>query len=837
MYNIYDQRQKVLKWVLVTCLSGDTIIPCSIEGEIKFKPISEITDGYMFNKEGILDIEDDLKVLGLTDDLKSSQLPVKRIFKFRSPKKMLLIKLQNGRKMRVTKDHPCYYLKNGIMKFKLGDELAVGDYFPIATKIDVNNKKRKQLNLTNVLRRNLSVEELPLWRAFGGQLKDIISKNYNSIRDSASNDYSNKSIWNWREYSYLPFQYLNHIESNNLDNLIESIGRGRRNGGEIQRIPNTISLDFDLGFLMGYFVGDGNAKNNMVRFAINIEDHDVAAMLQRIIHEKFNLPTNLRKESHANMNLLQVNSIALKRIFEIGFGLSGSAKGGKLDIPDIVLDSNTEMIYGFLSGMIASDGHVSKKRNFIGISTCDSSFARKLGLMLSVLGIEYRLAYSNNIYVIQFRNKRQLEIFFNNGWLKFKHRKRVEDKLRSTSQIREAHIPVHESGLLNLSKRTRSTRNPRITRRECISRKDTRTKIDQIKNNLYKLNNIEKIRFKNIENIVNSDLAFQKIVSIEEIRPTTPYVYCFEVSGGLPGFVIDGNIFTHNCFGYTGYKNARFGRIECHESITAFARELLLDAMEVAEERGYDVLHGIVDSLWVSVKTTNKNDRKDTDLDFEALCSAISQRTGVNIEFEGYYRWIVFLPNKSTGVGALTRYYGLLDSGEFKVRGVELRQRSTPKFFVKLQQELLDTLATADTKDDLLKLVKTDVLGVLRQYMSKLLSGQCDPHELLFAHRVTRAADEYRVFNHRVAALKQLNEEGVTVHPGETVHYVVLNHTSRDPNTRVRVLELMDGTEKYDKSEYVKYLYRIGDSLLRPFGYTEEKLQDVLGKGVQSTLS
>ena len=33
------------------------------------------------------------------------------------------------------------------------------------------------------------------------------------------------------------------------------------------------------------------------------------------------------------------------------------------------------------------------------------------------------------------------------------------------------------------------------------------------------------------------------------------------------------------CFGYTGYKNARFGRIECHEAICAWSREILLQAM------------------------------------------------------------------------------------------------------------------------------------------------------------------------------------------------------------------------------------------------------------------
>ena len=53
------------------------------------------------------------------------------------------------------------------------------------------------------------------------------------------------------------------------------------------------------------------------------------------------------------------------------------------------------------------------------------------------------------------------------------------------------------------------------------------------------------------------------------------------------------------CFGYTGYKNARFGKIEAHEAINAVARETLLVAKEIAEERGYEMLHALVDSLYV----------------------------------------------------------------------------------------------------------------------------------------------------------------------------------------------------------------------------------------------
>ena len=56
------------------------------------------------------------------------------------------------------------------------------------------------------------------------------------------------------------------------------------------------------------------------------------------------------------------------------------------------------------------------------------------------------------------------------------------------------------------------------------------------------------------------------------------------------------------CFGYLGYRNARFGRIEAHEAVTAFGRESLLQAKEICEEEGFELLHAITDSLWIRKK-------------------------------------------------------------------------------------------------------------------------------------------------------------------------------------------------------------------------------------------
>ncbi len=65
-----------------------------------------------------------------------------------------------------------------------------------------------------------------------------------------------------------------------------------------------------------------------------------------------------------------------------------------------------------------------------------------------------------------------------------------------------------------------------------------------------------------------------------------------------------------SCFGYMGYKKARFGRIEAHESITAWGRETLLRAKEIAEGAGFEMLHALTDSLWIKKPGVNEEEMR-----------------------------------------------------------------------------------------------------------------------------------------------------------------------------------------------------------------------------------
>ena len=151
------------------------------------------------------------------------------------------------------------------------------------------------------------------------------------------------------------------------------------------------------------------------------------------------------------------------------------------------------------------------------------------------------------------------------------------------------------------------------------------------------------------------------------------------------------------CFGYLGYKNAKFGTVDGHIGVCAFGREALLNASHTAEEQGFEVIHGIVDSLWLK--------KPDARLeDYENLCKAITKQTGIPISFEGRYKWIVFLPSKMhPRVGVLNRYYGIMEDGKIKVRGLEIRKRDTPRFVFDAQTEMIDTLATANNTAELRK--------------------------------------------------------------------------------------------------------------------------------------
>jgi DNA polymerase I len=241
------------------------------------------------------------------------------------------------------------------------------------------------------------------------------------------------------------------------------------------------------------------------------------------------------------------------------------------------------------------------------------------------------------------------------------------------------------------------------------------------------------------------------------------------------------------CFGYTGYRNAKFGRIEVHEAITGRAREILLRSREVAEELGCEVIHGIVDCLWVR--------GCPGDLPAERIAEA----TGLPVELERY-SWIVFLP-MSDGFGAYNRYYGRFDGGGYKMRGIAARRGDTPPYIRIVQEEMLARMETAPDAAALATL-EPEVVGLYRKAVDGLRGA--DPREMAVRRQVSRLSYSRRC--PEASAVAACRAGGIAVSPGMEIGYVV-----RD--ARRWEVDLEWNATGFDAGYYRKLLDRAWDEI------------------------
>ena len=208
------------------------------------------------------------------------------------------------------------------------------------------------------------------------------------------------------------------------------------------------------------------------------------------------------------------------------------------------------------------------------------------------------------------------------------------------------------------------------------------------------------------------------------------------------------------CFGYTGYKNAKFGRIEVHEGITGRSRDILIRTKDIAEEMGFTVLHGIVDCLWVQGSPV------------ALLKQSVENEIGIPTEIE-HFNWIVFQP-MNDGFGAYNRYFGRLSDGSVKVRGIAARRYDTPEFVRSMQSRMLEVMASAASIAEL-EDKKEEIRTIFREMVTSL--PVADPKAMVINRRISRLTYVHRCIEG--AAVHAYRKHGVGIAPGMKIRYVV----------------------------------------------------------------
>lgn len=210
------------------------------------------------------------------------------------------------------------------------------------------------------------------------------------------------------------------------------------------------------------------------------------------------------------------------------------------------------------------------------------------------------------------------------------------------------------------------------------------------------------------------------------------------------------------CFGYTGYRNAKFGSIEVHERITSAAREILIRVKEIAETMDLEVLHGIVDCLWI------RGER------IEEFKEKVEREIVIPTEIEEY-DWIVFLPMED-GSGAYNRYFGRLSNGEMKVRGVMARRDDTPKYVKRMQEEMFERMSEAKDAKTLSEMIM-ELKAVYNDYLKSLPNA--DVNEMKIRKKISKL--NYTKRSLEASAVDALSKNHISVRPGMEIEYVVVD--------------------------------------------------------------
>lgn len=270
------------------------------------------------------------------------------------------------------------------------------------------------------------------------------------------------------------------------------------------------------------------------------------------------------------------------------------------------------------------------------------------------------------------------------------------------------------------------------------------------------------------------------------------------------------------CFGYLGYRNARFGLISSHEAVTAGGREALLRAKEAAEAAGYKILHMYVDALWI------QSEACQTAADFQPVLDAMTRRTGLPIALDGVYRWVAFLPSRvDRRVPVGNRYFGVHQDGSVRVRGLAARRRDTPPWIAAVQMALIEHLAKAPDADNLGDYLP-GALGLLRRELERLQSLRVPVEELLMSAKLSRLLEKYTTLSLPAQAAAQLRKHGKTVEAGQRVPLLFVRGMQR--------VWAWDQPEPFnpkmlDIAEYRKLLIRAASDIFQPFGISEADLR------------
>jgi len=369
-------------------ITADEPIMIQRDGKIEIIPIGELVDSYIPVGEGVKKV-DNIYVPAFDKNKYSYKFrKISHVIKHKRRNEIIKIKTATNRTIKVTGCHSLFTEENGVIKeiearkLKIGSKIIVPSKLPEISNLkyinilnylslnDVEDNRLYVYNIPNEILTYIRTNSRIIYKKISSKVRKFYRINGVDILDESLKQYERKK--------FLPLPLI--FKLNMIDKVKDCIIKSYFHGKETI-VPVTLPLLKEFIRFLGLYIAEGHIDKRQLGLTFGKHEDD---LVNEVINFARIFGLNFTIENREKTIRIKLfGNIFVKLIENICGNNSWNKK-----IPEFIFKLNKELRQEFLDALYQGDGHNTKNRNQLMLSTVNKRLANEvlyLWLMQGVL--------------------------------------------------------------------------------------------------------------------------------------------------------------------------------------------------------------------------------------------------------------------------------------------------------------------------------------------------------------------------------------------------------------------------------------------------------------------